>query len=208
VALARLAPSSAAATPWFLYVAPHAPHLSIEPDAVEDKYQDAPVGTWDGNPAVFEKDRRDKPPYVQDANVSPKGGRSRRAEQLRLLMSVDDLVRDVLAALGRNDERRNTLAFFMSDNGYMWAEHRLGGKGVPYTQSIRIPLFMRWPAGDVAAGAKDGRVASNVDVAPTIFHAVGVDPGYEVDGRSLLDPWVRDRMFFESWKSPGSPAPR
>jgi arylsulfatase A-like enzyme len=128
------------ATPWFLYVAPHAPHLSAQPDAVEEKYQDARVGKWDGNSAVFEKDRRDKPPYVQDSDVSFKGGRNRRAEQLRLLMSVDDLVHDVAAALGRNNERSNTLAFFLSDNGFLWGEHRLGGKGVPYTSSIRIPL--------------------------------------------------------------------
>jgi arylsulfatase A-like enzyme len=67
---------------------------------------------------------------------------------------------------------------------------------------------MRWPVGGVRAGQTDRRVASNVDVAPTIFTATGVDPGYKVDGRSLLETWVRDRMFFESWRSPGSPAPQ
>jgi arylsulfatase A-like enzyme len=199
---------SADADPWFLYVAPFTPHLSGEVNAVEESYQDAPIGKWDGNPAVLEKARSDKPPYVQDANLTLKGGQHLRAKQLRLLMSLDDLVHDVMAALSQNQEINDTLALFVTDNGFNWAEHALGGKGVPYTPSIRVPLFMRWPTGSVGIGQKDGRVAANVDVAPTILDAAGVDPGYEMDGRSLLDTWTRDRMFFESWPSPGSPAPQ
>lgn len=196
------------ADPWFLYVAPYAPHPSPEADAVQAKYRDAPIAKWNGNPAVDERNRGDKPRYVRKWDTTLRAAQARRAHQLRLLMSLDDLVRDVLTAMGRNGERRNTLAFFISDNGFLWGEHGLLGKGTPYTPSIRVPLFMLWPAGGVAAGAKDARVASNVDLAPTIYHATGLVAGYEVDGRSLFNEWTRDRMFMESWPSTGSPAPR
>lgn len=45
--------------PWFMYVVPFAPH---EPFVPEEQYSRAPVGSWDGNPAVRERDRTDKPP--------------------------------------------------------------------------------------------------------------------------------------------------
>jgi len=43
------------------------------------------------------------------------------------------------------DEDNNTLSFFMSDNGYLWDENYIEGKLTPYTYSLRVPLFMRWP---------------------------------------------------------------
>jgi arylsulfatase A-like enzyme len=58
-------------------------------------------------------------------------------------------------------------------------------------------MYMRWD-GHVAAGAVDTRLAANIDIAPTILAATGITPGYEVDGRSLLDlEWERDWLMFE-----------
>ncbi|HEX2240439.1 MAG TPA: sulfatase-like hydrolase/transferase, partial [Actinomycetota bacterium] len=65
-----------------------------------------------------------------------------RRAQLRTLMSVDDLVGAVFSELNDLGER-DTLAFFLSDNGFFWSEHGLPAKGAPYLQSIEIPLYVK-----------------------------------------------------------------
>src|SRR5918992_3821145 len=132
------------AQPWFMYVGTHAPHEVTEPEAA---YAQAPVGDWGGNPAVFEQDRGDKPPWVQWYNPRPFSQiQDIRRGELRSLMSVDDLVGSVMNRVQSLGEGGDTLAFFLSDNGLMWGEHGLGmEKRVPYDQSTQIPFLVRWP---------------------------------------------------------------
>jgi arylsulfatase A-like enzyme len=183
--------------PWFLYVAPFAPHGPAVP---KPGYGDAPVPRFRKNPAMLEEDRSDKPPYVQRSSADFDKIRRFRRRQLRTLMSVDDLVERVFRQLWEAAEGRRTLAFFVSDNGFLWGEHGRFGKNVPYTESIRIPMFARWP-GRFGAGAVDRRLTGNVDIVPTILDAAGVDPLTTLDGRSLLQAWERDRMLTEHWWS-------
>ena len=182
--------------PWMLYVATYAPHATFIP---ETSYRDASVPFWGGNPAVFESNRGDKPGYVRIRDETYDTWVKNRRLQLRTLMSVDDLVVGISRAMRRLDEGSNTLAFYLSDNGYMWADHGLFDKGAPYTPSIQIPMFMRWP-GRVDEGLKDRRLVGNVDIAPTVLDAAGLQPALDhpMDGRSLLDPsWTRARMLTE-----------
>ena len=201
--------------PWYLYVAPFAPHDPYQP---KRSYRDARVGGWKGNPAVRERDRTDKPPWVRGKRrqTTFQEGREIRTGQLRTLLSVDDLVRRVTAALRALGEEGTTLAFFVSDNGKHWGEHGLGGKQDPYTHSVQIPMYARWP-GTIAAGRDDPRLALNVDVAATVLDATGtpLDPEYPLDGRSLLETtWQRDHIYsenkfggsgFPSWSTVRSP---
>ena len=182
--------------PWFLYVSARAPH---EPAIPEPRYAGAPVPPWVVNPAVREEDRSDKPQWVRMRTVSLDWLRRLRADQLRTLMSADDLVARVFGELTALGEKRRTLAVFMSDNGFMWGEHGVVSKRYPYTDSIKIPLYLRWP-GHVPAGSADRRVATNVDIAPTILSATGIAPSIPMDGRSLLDGWRRRHLFTEYWR--------
>ncbi len=181
--------------PWYLYVAPFAPHLPATPHWRDKR---AAIPPWRTNPAMRERDRRDKPAYVRRRRVDLDDMRRDRALQLRSLMAVDDLFRGLVAELQRTGEAHNTLVIFLSDNGYLWGEHGWDTKRLPYLQSVRIPLMMRWPAGDVPAGI-DRRLATNVDVTPTIFDATGTTPLFERDGRSLLRPGTRSKVLLEIW---------
>ena len=178
--------------PWFIQVSPYAPHTPATPQA---KYADAPIPRWRQNPAIGERNVSDKPSFVQTATVEKGLVRDLRANQLRSLMSVDDLVADVFARLRELGEARTTLAFFLSDNGYMWYEHRLEGKRVPYNESVRVPYFVRWP-GHESGGAVNPNIVANIDVAPTVYDATGVVPDYAVDGKSIWGT-PRDHILLE-----------
>jgi arylsulfatase A-like enzyme len=189
------------ARPWFLHVATNSPH---DPYTAEAAYANAPVPDWAGNPAAFETDRSDKPPWVQGASASFANAKALRVKQLRTLMSVDDLVGRLFQTLSTLGEG-NTLAFFLSDNGFFWGEHKISAtKRHPYTASVQVPFFMRWP-GHVPSDVADHRLALNVDVAPTILHAAGIapDPTLPPDGRSLLGTARRSRVLLEYWLDPG-----
>ncbi|MGH2812849.1 MAG: sulfatase/phosphatase domain-containing protein, partial [Actinomycetota bacterium] len=69
-------------------------------------------------------------------------------------------------------------------------------------QSVAIPLLMRWP-GRVAEGEKDERIVANIDIAPTILDAIGIEPSSEfpMDGRSLLSDGARDRILLEQYEN-------
>jgi arylsulfatase A-like enzyme len=191
------------ARPWYLYVTPFAPHGPWIAEgghpSDDDDYRNVDVGPWAGNPAVLETDEGDKPEYVRNDDQTMQEGQSNRQGQLRSLLSVDDMVDDVFRALEARGEQ-NTLAFYVSDNGFFWSEHGLDGKNQPYTQSIRVPLLARWP-GHIAGGATDVRPVANVDIVATIMAAVGFGPDaqYPIDGRSILDPAARRKMLTESW---------
>jgi arylsulfatase A-like enzyme len=199
------------AAPWSLYLAPRAPH---HPWVPAPRHRSRPVGTWRGNPAVFEADRSDKPAFVRSVSRSLADGRFIRQGQLRLLMSVDDEIGRLFATLRRLGEARRTLAIFTSDNGFLWADHRVGGdresaagKRLPYTASVQVPFLLRWP-GHFEAGSRDRRITGTVDIAPTVLDAAGVatDPRKPpLDGRSLLSREKRTRIVLEYWRGRAVP---
>ena len=186
---------SADEDPWFLYLAPYSPH---SPYVVQGEYWWRPIPSWNGNPAVFEDDLSDKPPLVRDRKrFTYEQGRYVQGRQARMLLAVDDFVAHIRDVLEATRELRDTLVIFTSDNGMMWGEHGLGsptfGKRFPYTESTKVPLYVRW-RGHLNEGAIHQGMVSNVDIAPTIMDAIGLthDPDLPMDGRSLLRP-IDDR---------------
>jgi arylsulfatase A-like enzyme len=200
-------------TPWFLYLNWMAPH---DPPLPEPKYEDSPVppfrpppSTAEDDPSVDATGLSDKPDYVQAwKRTSLEAIENNRANHMRTLMSVDERLAELRSLLTRLEER-DTLVIFLSDNGLMWNEHYLRKKALPYTEALRVPMFVRWP-GRAAAGSVDDRFVTNIDVAATIMAAVGLQPkgNTPLDGRDLLDEgWTRDRVLAESWPQRDYEAP-
>ncbi|MGQ0536685.1 MAG: sulfatase-like hydrolase/transferase [Methanobacteriota archaeon] len=212
--------------PWYLYLAPYAPHGPWIP---EQKYANEIFPPWLGNPATLDVDRSDKPNYIQTTVplVSAAAGVPHerlpesvstltsvatsvpfdRQTYLRPLLTVDDNVDMIMTQLAAQGELNNTIAFFFSDQGYLWGEHGWYNKVVPYTHAIEIPFFVRYP-GVVPAGTVPDRIASQVDVLPTILDAADLPANATKnhDGRSLLnDSWERPFAFAEFWTQ-GIPA--
>ena len=79
--------------PWFLYLAPVAPHLPYEP---ADRHVGAPVPRLRVTLPFTEEDRSDKPEFVRRSDYSLEEGKRQRAEMIRTLMSVDEMVDGIM----------------------------------------------------------------------------------------------------------------
>lgn len=183
------------ASPWLMVLAPSTPHDPFQP---EEKYENE-VFSWPGSPATRETDRSDKPPYVRRKSYSEGFGDEQREAQLQTLRTLDDDFEEMVNHLEDTGELERTVVIYVSDNGYMWAEHGLAGKGVPYLSSVRVPMYMRGPG--VPQKRTDALVA-NIDIAPTIYEMAKVDPGFPTDGRDLRTS-KRDHLLLE-FKGGGS----
>jgi arylsulfatase A-like enzyme len=211
---------AAAGDPFFLYLAPYAPHGPSTPASRHtETFAEARA------PRVLsfdEADVSDKPAWVQalpalsDDEIALIDDRYQR--RLRSLLAVDEMVASLVGSLDAAGVLDNTYIVFTSDNGYHLGEHGLPlGKQSPYEESIHVPLIVRGPG--VADGAVVDSIALNIDLAPTFAELANVSPPDFVDGRSLVpllggDPpaeWRHgflvehyDRTRPDQWGGPGS----
>src|SRR3954470_16974926 len=180
--------------PLFLWITPFAPHGPSTP-APRD------VGTLDGivawrPPSYNEADVRDKPAYVQAFALLSADDQAKidadRQRQLESLGAVDDLVGSTLAALRDTGRLGDTIIVFASDNGFLWGEHRREGKLLPYEESVRIPLVIRWDRLNTGART-DKHLVENIDLTPTLERASGTSLT-PVEGEDLLPLLTRQRV--------------
>ena len=185
--------------PVFAVFAPAAPHAPAIPAGVDGAgFEDLPP--W-RPPSFDEEDRSDKPAYVQAFRpVGPERTAAMeelRRNQYRTLQAVDRSVGRLLDALEDTGRLDDALVIFTTDNGLLWGEHRWLKKEVPYEEAIRVPLVVRADAIVDAGGRVDDHLVANIDLAPTIAAAAGVELP-DADGRSMLPlleggeaPWRR-----------------
>ena len=188
--------------PWLIHVWPTAPHrIGNNPPSVEAKFQGSAVPPFVIEPRTFEADLSDKPPFMYCCpnQTTPAYIENVRDEMIRALYSVDDGVDRLLNHLEQQGELDNTLVFFLSDNGWMFGDHQLHEKFVPYENSVGVPFLLRWP-GKVAENAISDRFVSNIDVLPTALAAADVAIPGIVDGQDILSAPPRDRRLTEYFR--------
>jgi arylsulfatase A-like enzyme len=107
----------------------------------------------------------------------------RRSE---MLLAVDEGLGRIIGALETKGILDETFILFTSDNGFFYGEHGLSlERRLPYEESIRAPLLVRYPPLARAASRIDELVTS-VDIAPTVLEIAGSPIGQHVQGRSLV----------------------
>ncbi len=105
---------------------------------------------------------------------------------------VDTSVGRVLATLRELKLAKNTLVMFTSDNGGAGGMNMgplRGGKGGPkYEGHMREPTITWWP-GTIPAGITSDKIASTVDLLPSLARLVGgeVPTDRVIDGKDVLD---------------------
>jgi choline-sulfatase len=105
----------------------------------------------------------------------------------------------LMDALERSGARARTTIVVVGDHGEALGEHgELTHGSLCYEATLRVPLIVSAP--DAPRGTVDARVASVVDVFPTLAARLGLahaDPG---DGRDLLAPDARTGgAYFEAY---------
>ena len=172
--------------PFFLYIAPKAPHGPATP---APKYANAfPDAKAPRPPSYNEQDVSDKPQWVQHLPLLSDKEQAQidqdYRKRIQTMQSVEDLIENVINTLRTTGRLDNTYIVFSSDNGFMLGEHRdPSGKQVPYEESFRLPLIVRGPG--IAAGKTMDQIVGNVDFAPTFAQWGGASVPDFVDGRSF-----------------------
>ena len=190
---------AASPQPFFLTVAPLAPHME---GARRDTHPKAPrnprpaprdLGHFNSRPlphppSFNERNDADKTSVITN---EPRLGRHAKDQLTRLyrsrlesLLAVDRMVGRLVAELRRTGQLQNTMIVYTSDQGFLLGEHHLIGKNRLYEEAVHVPLVMRGPG--IQAGATRDQVVGNVDLAPTIVDATGARAGLRMDGQSLL----------------------
>jgi len=101
-----------------------------------------------------------------------------------LCSALDENLGRILRVLTQEGLAENTMVVFTSDHGDMVGSQGLEYKGVPYEESARIPLLIRYP-GRLAAGETNEVLVSNVDLMPTLLSLCGAAKPGAVQGRDL-----------------------
>jgi len=149
------------------YRAVHGPRIPL------DRHKGALAAQAVKVPTTFDEPLAGKPAFVAERAISQDSATLQATirRYYEMLAGVDDGVGNILATLEELDLLDETLIILTSDNGYMLGEHHLFDKRVAYEESIRVPLIVRWPSW-FGGGRVSARVALNVDIAPTIAHAL------------------------------------
>lgn len=107
-------------------------------------------------------------------------------DYLACVSSVDESVGRVLAWLDSEGLADNTVVVYTSDQGFYLGEHGWFDKRFIYEQSLRTPMVVRWPAGIAEPGRAEGKIVSNLDIAPTFCELAGAKADPEMAGHSFV----------------------
>lgn len=102
------------------------------------------------------------------------------------VVSVDEQVGRILAALDATGIAENTIVIYAGDNGHFWGEHGLYDKRLAYEESIRIPFIVRYPGLIRDPGRRAQQMVLNIDLAPTLLELAGIAPPAAMQGQSLV----------------------
>jgi N-acetylglucosamine-6-sulfatase len=181
--------------PFFLYLAHKAVHAEFIPaERHRGRYRDKkliPPPTMASNA----ENNRGKPRWVRDLRNSWHGVDFPYHSDLDIseyyrrytetLLAVDESLGRILQFLKNRGLLESTLVVYMGDNGFAFGEHGLIDKRTAYEESMKVPLLMQCP--DLfRGGTKVNQVVANIDIAPTILQAAGLNPPDDMDGRSFL----------------------
>lgn len=122
------------------------------------------------------------------------------------ITGLDKVIGQIMDELKKHGLDKNTVIIYASDHGLLMGEYGMGGKGLLYDLSSKIPCFIYDPTlPESDRGKQSDKLVSSLDITRTILDYAGVPAPQHMSGRSLRpllsDPntsdW-RDELFLES----------
>lgn len=165
-----------AAQPFFIWYAPFLPH---SPHNAPDRH------------------------YLMYKELAPDEPTARYWANIAWLDETCGQLVDYLKERGLYD---NTLFVFTADNGWRPDPKKVGGyvrsKKEPVEAGVRTPIFLTHKNRILPRRDKE-TLASNIDIAPTILEACGIEPDKAMSGLDLRKPEAlaeRDRIFVDVYE--------
>ena len=204
------------ARPWMMHLAHKAVHSEFIPaDRHRGRYQNETF-RYPATMATDGPHAQGRPRWVQDQRNSWHGVDFPYHSSLDIgeyykrymetLLAVDEGLARIMDLLAERGELDNTLILYMGDNGFMFGEHGLIDKRAAYEESMRIPMLMRCPA-LFAGGRSLDQVVANIDVAPTLLAAAGLEAPPHMEGANALPllqgqnvPWREAFLYEYYWE--------
>ncbi len=133
-------------------------------------------------------------------------------DYLACISSVDDNVGRVLDYLDESGLAENTIVIYTSDQGFYLGEHGWFDKRFMYNESFKTPLMIRWPK-KIKAGIRSDELVQNLDFAPTLLDAAGIEVPADMQGESMTpllyghdEKWDRKSVYYHYYEYPGEHA--
>ncbi|KAF2278942.1 arylsulfatase-like protein [Westerdykella ornata] len=190
--------------PFFLTVAPVAPHSNVRIQRLEGDIEDIVAEFTEPIPAERHVHVFPDAKVPRTANFNPETPSGvnwiqrlpRQSKEnveyndhfyrsrLRALQGVDEIVGGLVTRLERAGKLDNTYIIYSSDNGYHIGQHRLQpGKECGFEEDINVPLIIRGPG--VPKNVTTAIVTTHTDLAPTILGLTGTSLREDFDGAAI-----------------------
>ncbi|KAI1313210.1 arylsulfatase-like protein [Xylaria venustula] len=205
-ALGFLDEAFTAGKPFFLGVAPVAPHADIQspafkhgnhsnitevkfsPPVAAERHSHLFQGAKVPRTANFNPDKPSGASWIR--NLPQQGPDNIQynddfyAQRLRALQSVDEIVDSLVRRLEDLGILDNTYLIYSTDNGYHIGQHRLNpSKQCSFEEDINIPLIIRGPG--VPEDFVTDIVTTHTDLAPTLLQIAGAPLRDDFDGLAI-----------------------
>lgn len=150
----------------------------------------------------FIKENKDEPFFLYVAQTMPHvplyaspefKGKSARGLYGDVIEEIDWSMGEILKTLESLDLDENTLVIFTSDNGPWKLKNGEGGSALPLRGhkfetlegGMRVPMIAQWK-GKIKAGVVTDKVASTIDLLPTIASLTGAEMSDKpIDGKNI-----------------------
>jgi arylsulfatase A-like enzyme len=177
--------------PFFLYVAPFAPHAPALPAKRHaNMFNDLKAPRYDSyNPS--DSVQKMKPSWIK--SLPPMTSDQMAAtddlfrNRLRSLQAVDEMLEDIVNTLSELKLSDSTYLFYMGDNGQHLGDFRITpGKRQAYDTDILVPFLVRGPG--IKGGVNATEVVQSVDLLPTWLDLAkgNISDPSQLDGKSIV----------------------
>ncbi len=190
--------------PWCLLVWHKAPHRPWEPKpehrALYTEPRPVPATFWDDYSTRSASVRRTAMRVadhlnIEDLKETPPEGLTFEQEAVwkyqryltdyaACVHSIDENVGRLTSWLRDRGHYDDTMVIYSSDQGFFLGDHGWFDKRLMFEESLRMPLLISYPR-QLDAGRTFAGIVTNVDMAPTILAAAGIEPHPRMQGRSF-----------------------
>jgi len=169
--------------PFCLFVSPHQPHGTGGKWAPERYFERLPAQLT--LPENVSADQRE-------------GSLEAYRNYLAMTLALDDMVGELLDYLDEKGMLENTIVVFTSDHGTQMGAQNWNpwAKKLPYEESIRVPMFVRYP-GVFGEGTTCDTLTAPVDLFPTLCGLCDIPVPQAIEGYDLSDAWQGKPDAFE-----------